>query len=56
MLDFFKKFFFLIEPKFKYRIFFLTFIILILATFEILSIGAIVPFIYSVLSDKNFFL
>ena len=55
MLDFFKKFFFLIEPKFKYRIFFLTFIILILATFEILSIGAIVPFIYSVLSDKNFF-
>jgi ATP-binding cassette subfamily B protein/ATP-binding cassette subfamily C protein len=56
MSEIFKKFFFLIEPKFKYRIFFLTFIILILAIFEILSIGAIVPFIYSILSDKNFFL
>jgi ABC-type bacteriocin/lantibiotic exporter with double-glycine peptidase domain len=56
MSEIFKKFFFLIEPKFKYKIFFLTFIILILAIFEILSIGAIVPFIYSILSDKNFFL
>jgi hypothetical protein len=56
MIKFIQKFLFLIEPKFKYRIFFLTFIILILATFETLSIGAIIPFIYSILSDKNIFL
>jgi ATP-binding cassette, subfamily B, bacterial PglK len=55
MIKFIQKFLFLIEPKFKYRIFFLTFIILILATFETLSIGAIIPFIYSILSDKNIF-
>jgi ABC-type bacteriocin/lantibiotic exporter with double-glycine peptidase domain len=55
MVKFIQKFLFLIEPKFKYRIFFLTFIILILAAFETLSIGAIIPFIYSILSDKNIF-
>ena len=55
MIKFIQKFLFLIEPKFKYRIFFLTFIILILAVFETLSIGAIIPFIYSILSDKNIF-
>lgn len=56
MLEIIKKFLFLIERKFKYKIFFLTFVILILAAFETLSIGAIIPFIYSILSEQNIFL
>ena len=56
MLEIYNKFLFLIEPRFKNRIFFLILIILILAVFEILSIGVVLPFIYSMLSDKSFLL
>lgn len=55
MSDFFKKIFFLVDQKFKYKIFFLGCIMLILAIFETLSIGAIVPFIYSIMSENNTF-
>lgn len=49
-------FFYLIGPKYKFKILYLIFIILVLASLEVLSIGTIVPFIYSILSDKNLFL
>jgi ABC-type bacteriocin/lantibiotic exporter with double-glycine peptidase domain len=48
-------FFYLIGPKYKFKILYLIFIILVLASLEVLSIGTIVPFIYSILSDKNLF-
>jgi ABC-type bacteriocin/lantibiotic exporter with double-glycine peptidase domain len=54
MLKYIQRFFFLIDQEFRIKVFFLTLIILILATFEVLSIGAIIPFINSILSDKNF--
>lgn len=56
MIKIIKNFFYLINPKYSYKIFFLLFLIFILAIFEVLSIGAIIPFIYSILSDQNFFL
>ena len=51
-----KNFFYLINPKYNYKIVFLFFLIFILAIFEVLSIGAIIPFIYSILSEEKFFL
>jgi ABC-type bacteriocin/lantibiotic exporter with double-glycine peptidase domain len=51
-----KNFFYLVDSKYNYKIFSLLFLILILAIFEVLSIGAIIPFIYAILSEQNFFL
>ena len=51
-----QKILFLIDSKNKIKILYLIFVIIILAIFEVLSIGAIIPFISSILSNKNFFL
>ena len=51
-----QKVLFLIDSKDNIKIFYLIFVITILAFFEVLSIGAIIPFIYSILSNKDFFL
>jgi ABC-type bacteriocin/lantibiotic exporter with double-glycine peptidase domain len=51
-----EKIIFLIDSKNKIKILYLIFVIIILAIFEVLSIGAIIPFISSILSNKNFFL
>lgn len=56
MSEIFQKILFLVDSNSRLKIIYLILIILILAIFEVLSIGAIIPFFSSILSDQDFLL
>ena len=56
MSEIFQKILFLVDSNSRLKIIYLILIILILAIFEVLSIGAIIPFFSSILSNQDFLL